>query len=97
MIDKGKRIVSTRGQFDEYKIRVWDLDTLQNCKTLVGHNGYIKGLVVTEDNLLITVSEDRYLKVWDLGSCEVISEYFHSCKINYVFHNPQSGLICIID
>lgn len=50
LIDKGKRIVSTRGQFDEYKIRIWDLDTLQNCKTLVGHNGYIKGLVVTEDN-----------------------------------------------
>jgi len=45
-------------------------------------------MLATPSNRLISVAEDRYLKVWDLRRCQVISELFHSCKINYLFYNP---------
>ena len=54
-------------------------------------------MVGTGDNRLVTVSEDRYLKVWRAkeGVCE--NEHFHSCKINFVFVNDSAGAVCMVD
>ena len=54
-------------------------------------------MVGTGDNRLVTVSEDRYLKVWRAkeGDCE--NEHFHSCKINFVFVNDSAGAVCMVD
>ena len=46
LIEKGKYLASTRGQFDEYKIRIWDLSGFDNPRTLVGHRGYIKAIIL---------------------------------------------------
>ena len=35
--DDGRSLASSRGQFDQYKIRIWDLESFSNSKTLEGH------------------------------------------------------------
>ena len=62
-------MASSRGQYDEYRIRLWNLKTLKNYKTLDGHTGYIRGMILNKNENLISVAEDRYLKIWDLNTC----------------------------
>jgi|LakMenEpi03Aug12_release.lakeMendotaPanAssembly.Ray.scaffolds.fasta_scaffold3025473_1 hypothetical protein len=42
----GKTLVSTRGQFDGHKMRVWQLKDYKNLKILDGHDDFIRGMVV---------------------------------------------------
>lgn len=47
VIDSGQALVSTRGQFDNYQIRVWSLqDQFENIGCLEGHSSFIRAMVV---------------------------------------------------
>lgn len=66
-------------------------------RTLEGHDGYIRSMTMDSRGRIISASEDRYLKVWDGRSCELINSYFHSGKILYIFAHSGSHSYCIID
>jgi len=54
-------------------------------------------MVVNDRNQIISVSEDRYLKIWDLKDSISVGEYFHGRKMHYVFVSNLHQLICIVD
>jgi hypothetical protein len=52
-------------------IKIWDLESGECVKTLVGHDGLIYCLEKLDDNRIISCSDDGLIKVWDLqqGTC----------------------------
>ena len=62
----GKRAVSASG---DKTLKVWDLETGRELRTLEGHSGDVHGVAVTADGKrAVSASEDKTLKVWDLES-----------------------------
>jgi len=49
------------------KMQVWDWITGKLLNDLAGHAGIINDLIVANDNTLISCSNDRTIKVWDLN------------------------------
>jgi hypothetical protein len=62
-----------------------------------GHEGYIRSMMIDSRGRIVSVSEDRYLKVWDGRSCALKGAYFHSGKVLFVFANAPSHSYCIVD
>ncbi|XP_067948021.1 F-box/WD repeat-containing protein 7-like isoform X2 [Watersipora subatra] len=63
----GNRIVSGS---DDNTLKVWDVETAQCLRTLVGHTGGVWSSQM-RDNIVISGSTDRTLRVWDTetGEC----------------------------
>ena len=49
-------------------MKVWDLNSGQEERTLSGHVRGVKALVLTGDGRVVPGSEDGTVKVWDLNS-----------------------------
>src|SRR5207248_7676156 len=50
-------------------LKVWDLESGQELRTLAGHSSIVYGVAVTADGRrAVSASEDKTLKVWDLES-----------------------------
>jgi uncharacterized protein YjbI with pentapeptide repeats len=48
-------------------LKVWDLETGAELRTLRGHSGQVRGVAVTPDGMhAVSASTDKTLKVWDL-------------------------------
>jgi WD40 repeat protein len=56
IMEDGKIMASSRGQFDEYRIRLWDLNTYEHIHVLEGHTNFIKCMIGQGLSQLITVS-----------------------------------------
>jgi WD40 repeat protein len=76
---------------------VWDLSSFANVRTMEGHDGYIRSMLMDCRGRIVSVSEDRYLKVWEGKSCELVSSFFHSGKILFLFANSVTHSYCIVD
>ena len=62
----GQRAVSAS---DDQTLKVWDLGSGRELRTLAGHTGSVTAVAVTPDGQrAVSASEDQTLKVWDLGS-----------------------------
>ena len=73
------RILAT-GSYDS-TVKIWDIDTGEEIRTLRGHNSGIRCLQF-DDSKLITGSLDRSVKVWNWHTGECISTYVgHSAGI----------------
>ena len=60
----GRRAVSAS---DDNTLKVWDLETGEELRTLAGHSGRVTGVAVTADGRrAVSASWDKTLKVWDL-------------------------------
>lgn len=48
-------------------LKVWDLQAGTELATLSGHTGWVRAVAVTpDDRWVVSVSDNRRLKVWDL-------------------------------
>ena len=62
------RIVSSS---EDGTVKVWDLASGQEQRTLLGHGDWVWALALTGDGRVVSGSNDGTVKVWDLnsGSC----------------------------
>ena len=50
-------------------LKVWDLASGQELRTLTGHTDWVNGVAVTPDgSRAVSASADRTLKVWDISA-----------------------------
>lgn len=74
-------------------IKVWDVTSGQLLSTLVGHDNWVRGLVVHPNGkYLVSVSDDKTMKIWDLktGRCVKTIEahsHFTTC-VSYCTTSP---------
>ena len=62
----GRRAVSAS---DDKTLKVWDLESGRELRTLDGHSADVTGVAVTPDGRrAVSASWDKTLKVWDLES-----------------------------
>ena len=67
--DEGIRIVS--GSADQ-TVKIWDAETGENLRTLVGHRDVVKSVAASSDgHRIVSGSMDRTVKIWDAdtGAC----------------------------
>lgn len=66
----GRSILSAS---NDHTLKIWDLPTGQEVRTLMGHTDAVWDVAVTSDGqLAISASADRSLKVWRLATGEVV-------------------------
>jgi WD40 repeat protein len=57
-------------------LKVWDLETGGEIRTLQGHTGYVLSVAVTSDGrYAISGADDRTLKVWDLETGSSVATF----------------------
>src|SRR5208283_298636 len=62
----GQRAVSAS---DDQTLKVWELASGRELRTLTGHTLGVNAVAVTPDGeCVVSASDDHTLKVWDLGS-----------------------------
>jgi WD40 repeat protein len=53
----------------DWTLKVWELDTGRELRTLHGHSFPVSGVAVTPDGrLAVSASSDETLKVWELDT-----------------------------
>ena len=58
----------------DHTLKVWDLATGRDRRTLTGHTELVTALAVTPDGKhAVSASADHTLKVWELASGEVVT------------------------
>jgi WD40 repeat protein len=58
---------------EDKQIKLWDLETNECLRTLIGHTDYVSCLEISFDKpKLYSVSEDGILRVWDISSGECL-------------------------
>ena len=68
MTADGRRAVSASA---DKTLKVWDLESGAELRTLAGHSDWVNGVAVTADGRrAVSASDDNTLKVWDLESGE---------------------------
>ena len=69
----GQRAVSASW---DNTLKVWDLDSGRELRTLTGHSGSVTAVAVTPDGQrAVSASEDNTVKVWDLETGEVLATF----------------------
>jgi WD40 repeat protein len=67
---------------DDKTLKVWDLETGRELRTLEGHSGPVYGVAVSRDGRrVVSASGDNTLKVWDLEIGESLQNFL-SCAVN---------------
>lgn len=91
--DGGKFATTARGS-----IKIWDTRNLEApSATFTGHESEVRALAFspTAPNRIVTGggSNDKYLKVWDCETCEVIFAVNTGCQICNAFWNGEKNEI----
>jgi WD40 repeat protein len=69
----GRRAVSASY---EPTLKVWDLETVRELRTLKGHSFYVFGVAVSPDGQrAVSASDDKTLKVWELDTGALIATF----------------------
>ena len=57
-------------------LKVWDLETGRELRTLQGHSGFVHGVAVSPDGRrAVSASHDHTLKVWDLETGRPVATF----------------------
>jgi WD40 repeat protein len=87
----GKRTVSA--SYD-HTLKIWDLDTGGELRTLKGHSGSVDAVAVTPDGQrAVSGSSDNTLKIWDLESCAILAEFTAEAPVHAVAVFPDGRTI----
>jgi WD40 repeat protein len=70
---------------------VWDLETGQDLRTLIGHTDSVRGVAITPDGRhAVSASSDNTLKVWDLVTGQELQTLIgHASHVNGVAVTPD--------
>lgn len=70
---------------NDCKIKVWDADTGECLRTLVGHEYLVRALTFDpRSGRLVSGSYDKTVKVWDLHTGKLVRE-FRGCHVSHIF------------
>lgn len=73
MTADGQRAVSASW---DHTLKVWDLISGQELRTLAGHTHWVMGVALSEDGRrAVSASHDRTLKVWELKTGEALATF----------------------
>jgi WD40 repeat protein len=57
-------------------LKVWDVDTGREVRTLAGHSDRVNGAALSSDGRhAVSVSQDRTLRVWNVDAGEVLATF----------------------
>ena len=56
-------------------LKVWNLKSGRERRTLEGHSGWVNGVALTLDGRAVSASGDKTLKVWDLDAGLLIATF----------------------
>ena len=57
-------------------VKVWDLSSGQELRTLSGHTSYVRGVAISSDGRYgLSASDDKTVKVWDLSSGQEVASF----------------------
>ncbi|NEP22897.1 hypothetical protein [Moorena sp. SIO3I6] len=93
----GKEVVSASiANYDS--IKVWDLETGQEELTLKGHRDIVRTVAITCDNRVISGSDDRTIKIWNLESGKMLYEliyksYYSLYKVDAIAVNSDANIL----
>ena len=73
LVNKTK-LISCSGHKDN-KIKIWDLETYKCIKILEGHSDMVRYLEVTSDGDLLSCSDDKTVKQWDIETGELLETF----------------------
>jgi WD40 repeat protein len=69
----GRRALSAS---NDKKLKLWDLDSGRQLRTLEGHSDSVTAVAVTPDgSRALSASRDNTLKLWDLRSGDVLTTF----------------------
>src|SRR5439155_9657849 len=76
------------------EVKIWDLATGQELRTLRGHAGGIFSVAYSPDGQrLATSSEDKTIKIWDRSGKELLTLQGHTQSVWTVAFSPDSQKI----
>lgn len=77
------------------QIKLWHLQTKQCRKTLIAHNGFVRGLAFNPSGQrMFSVGDDKVVKIWDVNDNEKIeplSTYVHSGMMIGIDHHGSEA------
>lgn len=87
-------IVAGRGQNDNYSIRLWDFEKYDKPKIILGHRNIVRSLIVIEEKVLVSISDDGSIKFWCLETFSLKKTILaHRKQINCIVHNKKKRLL----
>ena len=88
----GKTLIS--GSQDK-TIKLWDVETSQEIRTLSGHSDHISSLAFSPNGqILASASKDKTLKIWTIDSGEEISSIkYNDSVINSIAFSPDGKVL----
>jgi serine/threonine protein kinase len=80
-------------------IKIWDLTTGQELRSLIGHSSYINTIAITPDGQsILSGSADRTVKVWDLQTGQLLRTLEgHKGYINAIAISPNGSIAASAD
>ncbi len=88
----GKQALS--GSLDS-TLKLWDLATGKEVRTLTGHTGRVNSVAVSRDGrFALSGSSDRSVRLWDLATGSELKSFKHGDDVGYVafFPNGKTAL-----
>jgi len=75
----------------DYKIRVWNLQTMQKSYMLIGHEGIIRSLSLFADkDSLYSCGEDKKVKIWNLMTGDCVTLFGHTKFVRCIAYEPNT-------
>jgi WD40 repeat protein/tRNA A-37 threonylcarbamoyl transferase component Bud32 len=90
----GDLILATAGSVRD--VHLWELPTGKLVGRLVGHRDAVRQCVALDDRLLVTASEDKTVRVWDVMEQEEVCELYTASQGRPLI-GVEDGRVAILD